>query len=160
MKQNKTSKTLQQILPIAQNINQKITKLIIINILMTLVLSAIQYNHYQQSITTIIITAVIMVIPALVILPFYFASQEIINLPESLSDLSSTVKSSVNNKANNTGIFSNLWKIRSVVTDGLDSYASIGILVNPLIWILSIIAILSIIIISIIVVILLIISII
>lgn len=108
---------------------------------------------------TALITATIMLLPALILSRFWWALEEVKNLPDIISEMMDDAKDEVQETVQNLrndgvkkiGIFGSikgLFSIRSILSeadDMLGSYISISALINPLWLILGVLALLTVI---------------
>lgn len=142
----------ERLLPIVDSLADKLRFFLILGVLVTvwLVVWFFFLKHFSLGITAI--TGIGALLPTLILARFWWALEELKNLPEiagqMVGDAKSELQESVQNiragKAPKLGIFSagkSLWSVGAMLSEARDllgSYLSITTLVNPLMLILGV----------------------
>lgn len=147
----------ERLLPLVDSLADKLRLILILGVLGTvwLVVWFFFLKHFSFGITAI--TGIVVLLPTLILARFWWALEELKNLPDiagqMMGDAKSELQESVQNirasKALKLGFFSagkGLWSVGSMVSEARDllgSYLSITTLVNPLMLVLGVLSVLS-----------------
>jgi hypothetical protein len=146
----------EKLLPVVDSLADKLRLILILGVLVTawLVIWLFFLKHFSLGITAI--TGIVALLPTLILGRFWWALEELKNLPDiagqMMGDAKNELQESVQNiragKAPKLGFFSagrSLWSVGAMVSEARDllgSYLSITTLVNPFMLVLGVLSLL------------------
>ncbi|MCK5901732.1 MAG: hypothetical protein KAG28_01170 [Cocleimonas sp.] len=149
--------TFERMIPLVDSISDSVRFAVLMGVALTLWIFVFLFALKGYELITAMIIAVITLIPALILSRFWWALEELKNLPDILSEalddakdeVQATVKNLKANKTQKMGLFGSmksLFNLRSILSEAddlLGSYISISALVNPFWLILGVLSLLG-----------------
>jgi hypothetical protein len=151
---NKLEKLLAKLMPLVGSATKKLRFLMLMGIAVILWLFVFMFVLQEMTLGWALGISAILALPVLLLSRFYFALQDLNDLPEMIDEIKADLTSSLQaltrtKKATAVNAVSgakDLWEIRSLLSNGremLGDYVSIAVLANPLSLFLGVLSVIS-----------------
>lgn len=150
----KLEKLLEKLMPLVGSATKKLRFLMLMGIAVILWLFVFMFVLQEMTLGWALGISAVLALPVLLLSRFYFALQDLNDLPEMIDEIKQDLTESLQalrntKKANAVNAVSgakDLWEIRSLLSNGremLGDYVSIAVLANPLSLFLGVLSVIS-----------------